>query len=260
MHRTRIMTRLARFPLTCALACAGLLYTSTVRADDCRRATTGDICAQGSPWSAFTQLRLKLAVDGDGQTTTVTKHGTDDFSVDVEDGSQTTGRMIVIGGRALLMKDVEHERGEEIDALDSPLLLHQLVVVLLDQAFPDGPKSVGASAPIKIKQLARAIHIATPSADLRLIAPWTLSGTARRSGDGIDYDLEFVFNGDGSETSMRFTGLWRASAVAAPDDRMTLQGWTVFWLAPMSSESKERWADLGALRKYIAEESRGRIR
>lgn len=181
--------------------------------------------------------------------------------------------MLVIGGRALLMKDVAHERGEEIDALDGPLLLHQLAVVLLDQAFPDGPRSVGASAPIKIKQLERAIHVATPSADLRLVAPWTLSGTARRSGDSVDYDLELVFNGDGSETSMRLTGLWRASPAAALDDRMMLQGWTVFWLAPISSESKEettldfgtkpasgRWADLGALRKYIAEESRGRIR
>jgi hypothetical protein len=268
------MVRPTRVALVCALAHIVLLYSSPSWADDCRRAATGDICSQGSPWSAFTQLRLTLRADGDVQTTTVRKYGAEDFSVDVDDGSQTTGRMIVLAGRALLMKDVPHERGYEIDALDGPALLHQLVVTLLDQAFPGGPMSVGASAPVKMQQPARAIQVSTPSADLRLAAPWSLSGTAHRSGDSIDYDLEFVFDVEGSKVAMLLAGSWqKASTAPALDDQMTLEGWMVFWLTPMSSESKEgtildfgakpapgRWADLRALRKYLADESRGRIR
>jgi len=272
MHGAADMTRLTRVPFVCALVCvcAGVLCTPRVWADECRRATTGDICAQGSPWAAFTQLRLRLGVDEHGQTITVTTHGADDFSMDLEDESQKPGRMIVVSGLALLMKDVEHEPGYEIDAIDGPMLLQQLVVVLLDRAFPDGPASIGATAPIKIRQAERAIHVVSPGAELRLAAPWTLSGAAHRASGRIEYDVEFVFTGEGSEKSMHFTGFWQqASAPTALDDRMPLDGWTVLLLGPLTPDTKEgtllddgakpatgRWADLRALRKYIADASR----
>jgi hypothetical protein len=125
---------------------------------------------------------------------------------------------------AFTVRGAEYFRADgSDDALDGPLLLRQLVVMLLEQASPDGPQSVRASASIKIKHPERAIHVARPSADLRLVAPWTLSGTARRSGDSIDYDLEVAFERRRlSETSMRLTGLWRASSTATLDSRMTL--------------------------------------
>lgn len=195
-------------------------------------------------------------------------HGPDDFSVYIEDAPGTRGTIIVVGGRAMLMKDVQHESGYEIDALDGPVLMHQLVMTLLDQAFPNGPTSVRASVPIKIVQKERAIRIATASAEGRLEAPWTLTGTARRADDRIEYDVQFVFTADGSTKSLSFTGFWEKAPAAPPlDEHMSLDGWTMHWLTPMTSTSEqgtmldygakptsEHWADLAGLRKYISDE------
>jgi len=257
-----------------ALAFVLCLNVSPSLADDCRHQTTGDICGAGSPWSSFTQFRVDLRGKDHSATTTMTMHGRDDFSVHIEDAPGTRGTIIVVGGRAMLMKDVQHESGYEIDALDGPVLMHQLVMTLLDQAFPNGPTSVGASVPIKIVQKERAIRIATPSAGGRLEAPWTLTGTARRSGDRIEYDLQFAFTAQRSTRSLGFTGFWeRAPAAPALDDHMSLDGWTVLWLTPMTSTSQqgtifdygakpvsEHWADLAALRRYIADEPSRRAR
>jgi hypothetical protein len=259
------MTRI-RYALAVALLLQ--LNASPSGAEDCRHQTTGDICAVGSPWSDFTQFRLQLRGDERSGTTTMTMHGPEDFSVSVEDAPARHGTIIVVAGRAMMMKDVQHERGYEIDALDGPVLMHQLVITLLDQAFPNGPTSVGVSTPVKIAQKRRAIRIATPSAGGRLEAPWTLTGTARSASGRIEYDLQFVFTADGSTSSLGFTGFWEKLPAAPPlDDHMSLDGWTVHWLTPMTSTSEqgtildygakpvsEHWPDLAALRKYIADE------
>jgi hypothetical protein len=249
-----------------ALSFILLFNASSSHAKDCGRETTNDICVAGSPWSDFTQFRVQSHGKGISGTTTLTTHGRGDFSVDTEDARATHGTIIVVGGRAMLMKDVPHESGYEIDALDGTLLIHQLVMTLLDQAFPKGPSSVGVSAPIKIAEKKRAISIATPSAEGRFAAPWSVTGTARRDADRIEYDLQFVFPAAASRESIGFSGFWEYAPVPPLDDHMSLDGWTVHWLAPMTSASEqgtivdygakptsEHWADLAALRKYIAD-------
>jgi len=265
------MTRIRR---ALAVVLVLLFSVSSSRADDCRHQKTGDICGAASPWSNFTQFRLQLRDEGHSQTMVMTMHGSDDFSIDIEDVSGTRGTIIVVGGRAMLMKGVEHEAGYEIDALDGPVLMHQLVITLLDQAFPNGPTSVVGSVPIKLVQKERAIRIATQSAGGRLEAPWSLMGTSRRADNRIEYDLQFVLTADRSTKSLGFTGFWeKAPAVPLLDDHMSLDGWTVHWLSPMTSTSEqgtvldygakpvsEHWADLAALRKYIADEPARRAR
>ena len=92
------------------------------------------------------------------------------------------------------------------------------------------------------------------------------------SGDSIDYDLEFVFDVAGTKVAMLFTGSWQnAASTPVLDDQMPLEGWSVFWLTPTSSKTAsgtildfaatpapDRWADLRALRKYIADAPRQR--
>lgn len=254
---------------TLSVVFALLLTASASHAQDCRNQTTGDICGTGSSWRDLTRFRLRVHSEGHDSTTTLTMHGRDDFSIDIDDTPMTHGTIVVIGGRAMLMKDVAHDTGYEIDALDGPVLLHQLVMTLLDQAFPQGPPSVAAdSVPIKIVQKTRSIRIATQSAEGHLGAPWTLTGTARRTRDRIDYDLQFVFTVDGSSKSMVCTGFWEKALAAPPlDDNMSLDGWSLHWLAPITSTSdqgtilqygakpvSEHWPNLGALRKYIDDE------
>jgi hypothetical protein len=247
-----------------------LLSTWSADAKDCGRQTTGDICVAGSPWSDFTQFRVESHGKGISGATTWTTHGRGDFSVDIEDAEATHGTIIVVGGRAMLIKDIPHESGDEIDTLDGTVLIHQLVMTLLDQAFPKGPSSVGASAPIRVDQKKRAISIATRSAQGRFAAPWTLTGTAHRQVDRIEYDLQFVFPANGSRERIAFSGFWEYAPVPPLDSHMSLDGWTVHWLTPITATSEqgsisddganptsEHWADLAALRKYISDKSSG---
>jgi hypothetical protein len=266
-NRTELMrlpTRLA------ALACVLILVPAASRASDCRQRTTGDICASGSPWSEFTRFRVEPR-DENAPTTTLTVHDAQDFSLDINPKGAATskGRILLIAGRAMLMRSVAQEAGYEIDALDGPVLTHQLVMTLLDQAFPKGSGSVGSSKPsFKIMQRQRAIRIATSSAEGRIEAPWTLTGTARQVDGRIVYDIQLEFAAQDGPKSISFAGFWEKAAERAPlDGWMSLEGWTIHWLGPMTTSSdqgttldyaaqpvSERWADLGSLRKYIADE------
>src|SRR5262245_41048737 len=91
-----------------ALAFVLFLLVSPSLAQDCRHQTTGDICGAGSPWSNFTQFRVYLRGEDHSGTTTMTMHGPGDFSVHIEDAPGTRGTIIVVGGGAMLMKDVQH--------------------------------------------------------------------------------------------------------------------------------------------------------
>jgi len=264
------MTRLRQ---ALAVFFALLVNAPPLHAENCREQKTGEICVAGSPWTDFTRFRVEPHGKGISGATTLTMHGRDDFTIDVEDGRGPPGTIIVIGGHAMLMKDVEYEAGYEIDALDGTVLIHQLVMTLLDQAFPKGPSSVGASVPIKLTQKKRAIRIATPSAEGGFPAPWTLTGTAHREGDRVEYDLRFIVSAETPARSFQFTGYWEQAPVPPIEDDMPLDGWTVHWLTPLTSASEqgtildygakpatEHWADLAALRKFIADTRRRNAR
>jgi hypothetical protein len=123
-------------------------------------------------------------------------------------------------------------------------------------------------------QKRRAIRIATSSAGGRIEAPWTLTGTARQVDGRIVYDMQLEFSARDSPKSIAFGGFWEKAAARAPlDGRMSLEGWTVHWLGPMTSSSEQgttldyaaqpvsaHWADLASLRKYIADEPSRRAR
>jgi hypothetical protein len=255
------MPRLAWLVVALAFA-----LPAPARPADCRDRTGGDICAAGSPWLDYTRFRLHLRADGHEGTTTITMHGGDDFSVDIEDTPDMHGQIIVVAGRVMLMRDVPHDEGYEIDALDGPVLMHQLVATLLGQAFPGGPGSVTSDSTVRVVQKTRPIRIATPSAGGRLGAPWTLTGTVHRAAGTIDFDLLFDFTDEHTVHALAFSGTWeKAAAAPALDEHMPLDGWAIHWLGPIASSSadgtvvdfsarptSDRWPDLAALRKSLA--------
>ena len=202
--------------------------------------------------------------------TALTLHGGHDLSVEFTSipPKGARGRIVVVDGRALLMRDVQHEAGYEIDALDGPVLMAQLVVTLLDQAFPAGPSSVLTSHPVQVKQKTRAIRIATQSASARFDAPWVLTGTVRRRAQRVEYDLRFSARTSEGPYSFKARGLWQKEPnPASLDESMPLDGWTVHWLGPMTTTSADgttldyaaqpassHWRDVADLRKWISEE------
>ena len=201
---------------------------------------------------------------------TMSVHGPRDLSLDIEAGSpkKRPGRIIVIDGRALLMRDVPSEAGFEIDALDGPVLMTRLVVTLLDQAFPAGPDAVPARHAVRVLEKTRAIQVATASAEARFEAPWTLTGTLERRDGRIEYDLRFSARSEDGRFSLAARGFWAKESTATPlDESMPLDGWTVHWLGPMTTIAPTGtttdyaaqpavgpWKDVGALRKWISEE------
>jgi len=200
----------------------------------------------------------------------MTLRGRQDFSVDIEaDRAQGPhGRIVVIDGLAMLMRDVSHEQGHEIDALDGPVLTSQLIVTLLDQAFPAGPTSVRTRHRVRVEQKTRAIRIATSSASGRFEAPWRLTGTVQRRDGRIEYDLRFLARTPDGPHSFGARGFWvKESNTSAVEEHMSLDGWTVHWLGPMTMTSAQGttvdsaarpapdlWKDVAALRTWMSQE------
>ncbi len=230
---------------------------------------SSDICASRSAWYEFTRIVVE-PLDASMPAATLTIHGGQDLSVGFtrvpKHGS--AGRIIVVDGRAMLMREVQHEAGYEIDALDGPVLMAHLVVTLLDQAFPAGPNSVRTVHRVQVEQKTRAIRIATASADARFEAPWTLSGTVRRRAEHVEYDLRFSAGTADAPYALHARGRWQKEPKPTSlDDDMPLDGWKVHWLGPMTTTSADgttfdyaaqpassRWKDVAALRRWISEE------
>lgn len=238
-------------------------------AAQCGREGNGDICASGSPWYEFTRIHIE-PLDKSGSSTTMTLYPDHDFSLHIgaDAGDGTQGDIIVIAGRAMLTRGVPHEKGSEIDALDGSVLVSQLVVTLLDQAFPKGPESVRTNHQVRVVQKKRAVRIATASASARFEAPWTLTGTVQRADGRIGYDLQFRSGSPDGTNSFQISGYWvKESIPPHVDEEMSLEGWTLYWLGPMTTASEqgstfeygakpasERWKDVAALRMWIAQE------
>jgi hypothetical protein len=260
---------MSRSRLVAAVGLAALLALPAVSRAQCDASGAGDICASGSAWYAFTRIRVE-PLDKSMPATTLTLHGGHDLSVDLTGARVTAplGRIVVIDGRAMLMRDVPHEAGYEIDVLDVPVLMAQLVVTLLDQAFPAGPSSVRARHRVQVEQKTRAIRITTPSASGRFEAPWVLTGTARRRAERVDYDLRFSARTPDGPYVFNARGFWLKEAKPTSlDEHMPLDGWTVHWLGPITTTSADgttldyvaqpassHWKDIAALRKWISEE------
>src|SRR6266540_1975870 len=104
---------------------------------DCRHQTTGDICAAGSPWSDFTQFRVQIRGEDHHGTTTMTMHRPDEFSIDIEDAPATHGTIIVVAGRAMIMKDVQHEGGYEIGSINVSRLSQPRVYIMARCLLPN---------------------------------------------------------------------------------------------------------------------------
>lgn len=257
----------SRFAAVAALA---VLFALPVASEaQCDDSGTGDICASGSAWYEFTRLSVEPR-NGSMPATTLTVHDGNDFSVVFprRRARREHGRLIVIDGRVMLMRDVAHEPGYETDVLDGSVLIAQLVVSLLDQAFPAGPSSVLESHPVEVRQKSRAIRVATPSASARFDAPWVLTGTVRRRAERVEYDLRFSARTPEGPYSFKARGFWQKEPKPPSlDERMPLDGWTVHWLGPMTTTSADGttrdhaaqpassdWKSVADLRTWISEE------
>jgi hypothetical protein len=206
----------------------------------------GYICAAGSPWLSVNSLSLRLREPATGRSETW------DFSTPEENSfvvdfvlhrqQQTVvGKIILVGGRVMLLKGIPADPGDELFALDASKVMFTLVVNVLTQAFPKGPQGLNGKVTADVAEAKRSIMIGTMTDSFWFPAPWSVKGSLERlSSEAIAYALFFrsARFGNDEKSGINLVGEWK-NTVPPPklDSAMSLEGWSVYSLGPMSRVS-----------------------
>jgi hypothetical protein len=165
-------------------------------------------------------------------------HASHDIKIDADfptSSGRSRGTMVLVGGRILLSRGLELPRGQEINALDAPILAIKLVTAVLGRAVPVAPEAIDKERAIRTREEKVGIRFATPTAAGYLVPPWNAEGKVSKAANGdIVYELHVAGSTQdpsgrkGPPIDSRFTG--RFSDVPPPilDDAMPLADWTVY--------------------------------
>ena len=197
-----------------------------------------EICAAGSPWLRANNATVRVEFAGTGERAVLAFSFLSPSNVVIdtehhEKDKAKSGRVLLVDGQMMLTRDVELEKGREIQALDGPLLFYQLAISLLSTAFPEGPDGVQRRSIVDLEEGRRGIFVETSSTSGFFGAPWHMKGSVNRtSPDSIAYAFEFEFTSAKSRRELRLDGTWSSDAAKALDPALSLMGWTAFFLEP----------------------------
>jgi hypothetical protein len=192
-------------------------------------------------WFAPTRvvIRTGMLLHRDYLSVTMITSASGDTRIDVKtfaNGKTRAGQLLLVGGRILLVKDVEITPGAEIDAVDAPALEVQLALKLLAKAVPSGPSAVTSTWPIQLSDQNEPIEVSTPSASGEYQAPWTLRGGLKRESSArVSFNLTFAFKG--APQPLTISGSWKQTNPAPVfPDSLSVIGWRAFKLGPYSKQ------------------------
>ena len=191
----------------------------------------------GRPASASTHF--EVAPNGDARITVELR----------DDGTRTTGTILLIAGRWMLTQGFNSKAGNEIAALDSAALNSQLVIVLLTAALPGGPPAPGPPQNVRFAEKGKPIRIATASTSAEYDAPWTVTGsvTVPEADAPAAYQLSFTYSDKEGARTIDFAGsVANAKSPLDLPDSMKLAGWKVGRLGAHGAPPKA--ATVGELR------------
>ena len=200
----------------------------------------------GRPGSASS--RFEVAANGDARITVDQR----------DDGTRTTGTVLLIGGRWMLSRGFSATASKDIDALDVAALNSQLVIVLLAAALPGGPPAPGPPQHVRFAEKTNPIRIATASASAEYGAPWTVTGSVTVPGANAPatYQLSFTCSAQGIARTMEFAGsAGNPNPPVEFPDSLKLAGWKLRRLgaaqepSPGRTEPAPKAATLGELRQ-----------
>lgn len=151
------------------------------------------------------------------------------------------GTLIVLAGKTMLSKGLILRKGYEIDALDTPIIMMQLLFDILNKVLPSGPASITKNLKIAHSEANIPIHISTKSASAHFNAPWVVNGLfSQPTIDTIKYDFSFATSvHDGINYTLKMNGELHQKPNQTLDDTMALDGWKVYQLGPTNSHGKE---------------------
>ena len=183
------------------------------KADPCAGNDPNIICPANSVWAGFTAMSLTMS---DNPQTfqnrwriEISKDKYVKLSIDGEsEGQKQNGKILFVAGNAMLTTGLVLKEGYEIDSLDGPVLMAQLVTGLLQYAFPDGPKAILKDMSIDLAENTKAIRVATQSASGTFTPPWQIKGKVSKAGEMVKYDLIFVLARKDKGMNMNLSGSW----------------------------------------------------
>lgn len=220
--------------IVAALVCAWLVGATGLAHALCR--TQVEVCASG-PWLSATALTIEIATPGSSDhgllTFAIPEPGSVVIDSDLtENSALVRSRVVLLDERVLLTKGVDTISGREIDAVDAPMLLHQLVVALLATGFPEGPNDLRRRSIIDVEETRRGIAVATSSATGFYRAPWRASGQIQRTdGQTISYAFDFEYSlATGARRNLSLKGTWTKAFPPPLDAAMSLAGWSAYTL------------------------------
>jgi hypothetical protein len=145
---------------------------------------------------------------------------------------------MVVDGRWMFAKNLQTEAGYEIDSLDAPVLMGQLVCKLLSFAAPS-PQTISGKQQFSHVEQSRKITVTTMSAGGEYGTPWHLAGTVeRKSSAEVAFDLKFSFPNERGRTMLHLSGTWSGAARQKISDSTSLEGWTAYSLARRKGRRK----------------------
>jgi hypothetical protein len=171
----------------------------------------------------------------------VTPNGDARITIELrEDGTRTSGTILLIAGRWMLTQGFGSKSGKEIEALDSATLNSQLVIVLLTAGLPAGRPAPGPTQHVRFAEKAKPIRISTVSTSAEYDAPWTVTGsvTVAAADAPATYQLSFTYSDAGVAHTRDFAGsVANANPPLELPDSMKLAGWKVSRIGPTPDSS-----------------------
>jgi len=199
--------------------------------------------APASPWSEMADYTLSVKVPPKGDTgnwkiQSYADPGDVVIELDTPGAKgRTKGSIMLVSGNAIAAKGFALEPGFELDPLDVAVVNLKVLTRLLDAAVPGGPAALKGKQAVNTREDKIPIVVATPSANAKFNAPWTLKGTVERLDAG---SIAFQFDVDvpsadkpGERERWTFSGKATGSAKGRVlADSTAMAGWMAYRIGP----------------------------
>ncbi len=175
------------------------------------------------------------------------------------DAKAVNGEMLFIDGQLLLTRQLTLPAGAELDYFDDLILKQQLVVALLDEAFPQGPQAVVGSLLVALDDRGLPVHTETTNTSRVYYPPWSLRAQARREDAetlAVNLTFDTQSRGAGSQRMrMDIEARWsKAVMPLALGDEMPLEQWRAYRLRLGTKSSGgltvAAWVAVSEARRY----------
>jgi hypothetical protein len=178
---------------------------------------------------------------------------------EAEPGKVTTGELLLVGGKMLLVRGFDQPEGNISALLDSPILMVQTLFALVREAEPRGPSAVVDDHELHAEEDSLDLRLDTGLASGGFPAPWEVVGMARPTDEGkLRYDLTFKFENryegvSAGEASLKFSGVMDFNEEIFPyDDSLSIEDWRLQEISPSNPVvSVQAEGLLGSLREEV---------